>query len=132
LVWNSFNNGDSVSCAVTSVGQCGGLTTRIGGLISVQNVGINGTANVPSGLQLVPNPNNGHFTIAGLVYSTDGAANIFVTNVLGQIVHQQAIVIRSGRVKSEVTVSETLANGYYLLSLQTGNHLFNLPFIIRR
>ncbi len=132
LVWNSFNNGDSVSCAVTSVGQCGGLTTRTGGLISVQNVGINGTANVPSGLQLVPNPNNGHFTIAGLVYSTDGAANIFVTNVLGQIVHQQAIVIRSGRVKSEVTVSETLANGYYLLSLQTGNHLFNLPFIIRR
>ena len=93
----------------------------------------NSTTNVvlAEGIRLSPNPNNGTFTLSG---NTGGVGNaeihITITNMLGQVVHQQELSVTNGTINAEINLNNSLANGMYLLNMNTGTKTSTLHFII--
>ena len=82
-----------------------------------------GISNVKSltNIQIIPNPNNGFFTISGIIgTTTDGLATIEVTNMIGQSVYKKLIAVHDNKIADDVQLSNTTANGMYLLSIRSG------------
>ncbi len=119
------------TCRVTSSGFCGGLTSF--NLVYVNGSPSNSTTNVvlAEGIRLSPNPNNGTFTLSG---NTGGVGNaeihITITNMLGQVVHQQELSVTNGTINAEINLNNSLANGMYLLNMNTGTKTSTLHFTI--
>jgi hypothetical protein len=122
---NSLLNGDIVTCKVTNTDPCANFTLK-SVVISTTTTGIAqyGTVN---GVAIVPNPNTGVFTLVGNVDSK--TAFIRVTNLVGQVVYQQRINTDNGELNAVVTLPN-LANGMYLLNVETENGNKTLHFTI--
>ncbi len=87
--------------------------------MSVQGVGVNNVVTDLNGLRLIPNPNNGTFTINGAVNNSGGQVSVYVTNMLGQLVYKGDMPIVSGILNGRVALSN-LASGTYMVRLTSG------------
>ena len=118
-------------CRVTSSGFCGGLTSF--NLVYINGAPSNSVTPVAlaQSIRLSPNPNTGSFTISGYTGST-GAEDmqLTITNMLGQVVHKQNLTVTNGNVNADVILSNTLANGMYLLNMSTGSHIGTIHFTV--
>jgi len=116
----NISNGDTVTCIVTSGAPCGGNTASSNsvGITVVNNVGVKPLNSVGE-VSLYPNPNSGMFTIKGPIENTDEEVNIVVTDLLGQQVYHSTTVVRNGMLNAEVQLGKSVANGMYLVSVQT-------------
>jgi uncharacterized protein YjdB len=116
----TFNDGDTVTCVVISSGVCGGNTafSNKEGIVVYNNVGIKSLAPKEE-LAVYPNPNNGAFTIKGAIGNTDEEVNIVVTDLLGQEVYRTSAVAQKGLLSAEVQLTKSVANGMYLVSINT-------------
>ncbi len=126
---SNFVNGDSVACAVTSSGGCGGVTGVNSVTIHVNGVGVQQVVSAASDIKLIPNPSKGIFTVKGtLGSSTDEAVTIEVTNLLGQVIYNNKVNVRNGELNERIELSKTLANGMYMLTLrtETENKVFHI------
>ncbi|MES2703249.1 MAG: Ig-like domain-containing protein [Bacteroidota bacterium] len=84
-------------------------------------------------VRIVPNPNNGAFTITGSLGSAvDAKAAIEITNMLGQVVYTTDVTAGNGAIKQIVTLSNTLANGMYLLTVRSGADKKVIHFVIEQ
>jgi subtilisin-like proprotein convertase family protein len=116
---NTFSNGDSLSCRVTGSGACG-YTTFNSVILKVTPVGIGVLS--ASDIVLVPNPNRGLFTVKGsLASQNDEEVFIEVLNMLGQQVYSGKAAVKNGKLNEAIQLSNTLANGMYMLNLRSGN-----------
>jgi hypothetical protein len=122
-----FSDKDSVSCTVKGTGECG-----LGGFNSVKmhviTTGVEEFANT-SKIRVVPNPNNGTFTIEGITGSLDNeVVNIVVTNVLGQVAYTGHTMAQGGTIDYRVNLSNNIADGMYLITVNTasGNKVFHI------
>jgi hypothetical protein len=119
---NNFVNGDIVSCEVTSSGGCTGLTGTNSVTIHVAGVGVQQVTTVSSDIKLIPNPNKGTFTVKGtLGITADEEVTIEVTNMLGQAIYNSKVETRNGEINEKVQLSNSLANGMYVLTLRSEN-----------
>ena len=59
------------------------------------------------------------FTIRGTLAQAQEDVDIVVTDMLGQTVFKKTASSKNGRVNEEVTLSESLASGIYLVSVST-------------
>jgi hypothetical protein len=117
-----FNHYDSVSCVVTSSGVCKGISTFDWVFITVTPTGVQTVGTGASNVMLIPNPNNGNFTVKGSLSSTaDEQVWIEVTNMLGQVVYKNSFIAYNGRIHEQVIMDNTIANGMYILSLSTAS-----------
>jgi hypothetical protein len=118
FTYSMFNDGDSVSCQVTGTGLCGMSAFNS----VIMHVGPSGIANTGVGVSnvtLVPNPNKGNFTVTGTITTaTDEEVVIEVSNMLGQVVYRKGITVKNGMVDEQVQLSNSLANGMYMLNLK--------------
>jgi hypothetical protein len=130
-VSNNFFNKDSVSCIVTSTGICGGTPGAKGVVLNVRNTtGISQTAS-GSDIRVLPNPNKGVFTIKGTLGSAvDEEVSLEILNMVGQVVYKNNIMARNGIINEQVQLSNTLANGMYLLSVRSGSENNVFHFVI--
>jgi uncharacterized protein YjdB len=130
---HQFFNNDVVSCAVTASGPCGGLTTTQSLVIQLYtNVGVSNVSSANNDVKLIPNPNNGTFTVKGtLGMVTDQDVTIEVTNMLGQLLYTNVVKTAGGVIDQQV-VTNSLASGSYLLNVRTesGNEVFH--FVIEK
>jgi len=129
-VGGNLNNGDSVSCVVTSNGPCGGISGNSGEKVHVySNVGV-GTVNVAAGdLTVLPNPSKGTFTVKGTTgNTTDEDITLEVTDLVGQVVYRSPATAKGGRIDTQVQLGSNIANGMYLLNVHTenGNRVFHI------
>jgi hypothetical protein len=80
---------------------------------------------------LSPNPNNGTFTLSGYTGAIGTEdMHVTITNMLGQVVHKQNLTITNGNVNANITLTNTLANGMYLLNMSTGTHTGTIHFTV--
>jgi hypothetical protein len=119
------------TCRVTSSGFCGGLTSF--NLVYINGAPSNGVTTVAleQSIRLSPNPNNGTFTLSGYTGAIGTEdMHITITNMLGQVVHKQNLTITNGNVNADITLTNALANGMYLLNMSTGAHTGTIHFTV--
>jgi hypothetical protein len=76
----------------------------------------NGSA---SPISIMPNPNNGSFTLSGMLYGMDGAAHITISNVTGRVIAREEAVIRNEAINKQISLGESAPPGIYILSVAT-------------
>lgn len=82
---------------------------------------------------LIPNPNEGEFILRGsLKNAGDIDVIIEVIDVLGQVVYTCKAAIQDGKVNEKVKLSNTLANGMYLLNLYSSSEHYTFQFVVER
>ena len=130
FVTNTLTNLNVVTCVVTTTGACSGLTgTSSGYIIHVTNVGVQQVASSNSNVQLVPNPNKGTFILKGTLATTvDEEVTIEITDMLGQVIYSSKPTAHHGELNEKIQLSNTVANGMYLLNLRsaTDNVVFHM------
>jgi hypothetical protein len=81
--------------------------------------GIDGSAITVSDLHVIPNPNKGVFVIKGtLGITTDDEVSIEITDMLGQSVYKNKVLVTGGNMDQKIQLSN-VANGMYLLSIHS-------------
>ncbi len=121
-ITDSLRNGQVVSCLETSSFVCSSPGSIMSGGISVSvTSGVQSVAANTSKFTLLPNPNNGDFTINGSQVGADENVNIVVTDLLGQTVYTKAVSAKGGNVNEHISLGRTLARGTYLVSVTSGN-----------
>jgi uncharacterized protein YjdB len=138
-VWSSSNTG------VATVDNSGLVTAVAAGMASITHTGINDQGHavttitpvvvsaVPASVSLLPNPNKGTFTVKGTLGSVnDEAVTLEVTDVLGQVIYKTKVTAQGGRINETVTLANTLANGMYILNVQSGTENKTFHFVIEQ
>ena len=86
-----------------------------------------------SDIHVLPNPNNGTFTIKGKLSAMAGAeVNLKITDMLGQEIYRQVITTQDGFINEQIKLGSTLANGMYILNLKSGSENSLLHFVIEK
>ena len=134
LVRDDFNDHDSVTCIVIGDGVCGGVAVSGSKSILVRTTtGINHVTGVASDIRVVPNPNKGMFSIKGsLGTSNDQEVSLEISNMLGQVVYSNHVTAHNGMINEQVKLSNTLANGMYLLNVRSGSDISVFHFVIEQ
>lgn len=122
FITNSLTNGQVVSCEVTIKDPCySPVVSHSKGIKVKVSTGVKNIGTADNNFTLVPNPNNGTFTISGtLTGKVDDIVTIVVTNMIGQVVYNQSAQSRNGSINEHITLSSALANGTYLVNLTSG------------
>lgn len=132
-VSSSFNDADSVTCLVTATSTCGTTITPKSIVLRIHNVSVQPVNFAGSDLKLIPNPNNGTFTIKGsLGTSVDEVVALEITNMLGQVIYKQDAATQNGDLNVQVALNNSLANGMYLLNVSSGNEHKVFHFVIEK
>ena len=129
FITNQLLNMDSVRCIATTTGSCGGLTGTAAAQVSVSNVGVKVVSAGSDDIMLVPNPNQGTFTIKGTLGNTAAQeVTLEITDMLGQAIYTGKVAVHNGAVNEKIQLGENIANGMYLLNLRTdeGNKVFHM------
>ena len=88
---------------------------------------------LPFEVRLVPNPNNGTFTVSGNIGTDkDEAVLLEVTNMTGQVVYSNTVMATAGMMYEHVIPGANLANGMYLLSVKSAGGSKTLHFVIEK
>jgi len=97
---------------------------------NVTNVTVTALATV---LNILPNPNKGTFTIKGKVGSiADEPVTLEVTDLLGQVIYRNKVTAYGGRLDETIVLSNMLANGMYILNVQSGTENKTFHFVIEQ
>jgi hypothetical protein len=127
---NIFTDLQVVKCIVTSGGGCGGTPGTSNSIIMhVSTVGVHQVKSNNIDVQLVPNPNKGLFTLKGdLGTAQDQEVTVDITNMLGQVIYTGKVIAHNGIINDQVKLANTLANGMYIVNLNTasGNKVFHM------
>ncbi len=131
FVSNSFADNDSVTCEALSSGTCGDYTVSKTIAIKVGSLGVK--AVVVSNISILPNPSNGAFTIKGNLESAENEeVTLEITDVLGQVIRKQKITTQGGVINEKVSLTDTLANGIYILNLRTASENKTFHIVIEK
>jgi hypothetical protein len=111
---NTFVDGDSVSCVVTSSGMCA-LSSFNSLIIRVRATGLFDLASGDR-IGILPNPNSGSFEIKGTVNSAVETLTLQMVNMFGQVVYSAPAKITNGILNEYIQLKD-VASGSYILSL---------------
>ena len=81
---------------------------------------------------LIPNPNKGQFTIKGTLGIMDEQVSVEITDMFGQVVYKNSIMAHSGNINEPIMLNNTLANGMYILNLNSGNYHKVFHFVVEQ
>jgi len=116
-----------VSAGVTTLSYtigtgCSAIRTITVSALGATNPGGDGEGTI----NVSPNPNKGSFSISGTLGTPLFMAQeqqqqiiIEVTDLLGQIVFTDKIISQNGNINTQVSLSNALSNGMYLLNLRS-------------
>ena len=117
---------------MTSNGACTPMTgTKT--IVMKITTGVGSVSNTQSDIRLLPNPNNGDFIIRGTTSVADGKElTVDVTDMLGQVVYTGKVKAHNGNVNDRIQLNSTLANGMYMLNLQSGTDRKVFHFVLEQ
>ncbi len=114
---NTFTTHDSVTCQVSN-NPCS-ITTFGWAFIIVSSVGVSSIDLAGGDLTVIPNPNQGDFTIGGSLSTGNNEVTIEVTDIIGRICYSDKVTIKDGELKKNIHLDDNLSPGLYLLHLTT-------------
>ena len=130
---STFNNYDSVTCVVTTSGFCDGISTFDWVFVTVYPLGVQQLTMGNSDIALIPNPNQGAFTLRGTLGTTiDEEVTIEITDMLGQSIYRSKVMVTGGKMNEQIRLSSSLANGMYLLNLTSGSGNKAFHFVVEQ
>lgn len=114
----------------TVSGACGNATAAHGVTVlpaSECNTGVNAVTG-QGDIRVLPNPNNGSFSVKGAVGTADEQVSMEVTDMLGQTVYKTQVKAANGIIDEQIRLSNSLANGVYMLNIraQSGSKIFHV------
>jgi len=113
----SFADNDVVACQVT--GLCGEVPVNNTITIKI-NQHIRQITPTGSDIRILPNPNNGSFTIKGAVGVTgDEEVSINITDMVGRVIYTDHFTAHNGNIDEKMQLNSTLANGTYILDVHS-------------
>ena len=117
---------DDADCAGYS---CGGDGGRHSAPTTAPTV-----APIKGNLACVPNPNGGSFTLRGAlsVKTTSNEASIEVVDMLGKVVYNDVAIIENGGINKVITLGDNIANGVYLIKINSGSTIKVLRVSVQR
>ena len=120
-ITDTLTQGEIVNCEETSSFVCSDPRTILSGGISVQVIpaGISEVGGLNT-FTLMPNPNEGSFTIQGVLKSQSDNVNIAVTNMLGQTIFKKTAVAKNGKIYELVILEKSIPSGMYLVTVTSG------------
>ncbi len=130
-IWsaNNLNDNDTIHVELISSYNCPQPANAASNSIVVQiATGINEVAGFYN-LTLAPNPNNGQFTLRGMV-KQNGTATISVMNMIGQRIYHQQVDINQQQLQHEVDLNH-VASGLYLLRLEMNGAVTHIKFEVK-
>jgi len=128
----NFANGDSVTCQVTKHTACGNLVSFNTITMTVSNVGVVSVGSSDIDVRIMPNPNNGEFTIKGSIGSeADQEVSVEITDMLSQVIVRSKAAVRNGAINEHITMNRTIANGMYMLNIQTATSHKTFQVVVR-
>jgi trimeric autotransporter adhesin len=129
---NGESSGDFVP--VNNIGPGIGYTTHASSrnlrrtILSAANNSANTT---PIDVRVIPNPNNGTFTIRGLIVSTNNeAVDVEVRSIPGQLIYKGKLLPKNGVVDQLVQLNNYLPNGMYTLSIRSSTESKVVHFVM--
>lgn len=129
----TFLDMDEVTCQVTSGGTCAGIVGSRTVVITVNSLSVADVADLQMDVRLFPNPNRGSFAIKGTISNTvSNELSLDVTDVLGQIVYSAKVTAKNGTIDEKVQISNTLANGMYILNLRSETSSKAFHFVLQQ
>jgi len=128
---NVFYDKDSITILVTSTSMCGTIITPKSVILTLVDDAVNPVSFAGS-LKLIPNPNNGTFTVKGSIGVADGAVSLEVMTVLGQVIYTKDATINAGEIDEQLMIGGNLANGMYLLNVRSGAAQKVFHFVVRQ
>jgi len=88
---------------------------------------------LPMDLHLFPNPTNGAFTVKGTLGIPDDEEVFFeITDVLGQVIYKNKTTALKGKVNETISLNSSLANGIYMLDVQSRNEKTVFHFVMEK
>lgn len=127
---NTLNNGDIVSCIVTSGGICSGISNYSSVVVTVLDPSGTSTLSHTS-IQLHPNPNSGSFEITGLPQTwISEEISLTLTNMLGQKAYEQRMT--PGENTIHINVDQALPGGVYIITFGTKQEKTSMRFLLKR
>ena len=88
---------------------------------------------VASDIRMLPNPNNGTFTLTGKLSAiANEEITVQITTMPGREVYKQVINAQGGLINEQIKLNGSLANGMYLLNVKTGKENNVLHFVIEK
>ena len=121
FITSSLTTGQAVTCKYTSSDLCTMPRTITSNAISVVIRVSTDMVGRSGNVTLVPNPNNGTFTIKGQLSGNNETASLVVTDMLGQVVYNNTLPVNNGQIDEQVTLSKSVAAGMYLVKLTSGD-----------
>ena len=134
-ITDSLHNGDRVSCVLVSNAPCAipPFDTSNVMTATITNVGVTKVTRASGVVSLQPNPNNGSFLIKSDMLNPDiSAAEITITNMLGEKVYHAAAPVTNGKLNAKILLASDLANGMYLLNIRYDGGSEVLHFVIEK
>ena len=129
---STFNNNDSVTCQVINNNGCD-LAGFNSVKIHVFPVGIKAVTFGSGDVRLVPNPNKGDFAIKGTISTlSDEEITMEVTDMIGQVIYTNKVIVHNGIIDTHIQLSNTLANGMYMMNLRSGSDSKVFHFVIEQ
>ncbi|GAA4460002.1 hypothetical protein GCM10023093_01920 [Nemorincola caseinilytica] len=127
---SALQNGDVVTCLVSSSGICNGITNYNAVVMTVVTPGNVAQTTASSTIRLMPNPNNGAFTISGIpTEMAEEEMTISITNMLGQRVYENTL--NTGNQQVTIEMNNALPNGMYIVNLRTSTQHHSINFVMK-
>ncbi len=133
FVTSNLKDGDSVTCMVTGTGECSEVSINSVVMKITPATGVTTTVLGEGDIRLMPNPNNGVFTLKGeLGSSVSQAVAVEITDMLGQVVYRGNANAANGIIDTRIELGSNLANGMYMLNMSAGNERKVLHFVVKQ
>jgi hypothetical protein len=126
---------DTILCTVAGNPPCAPTTPATGisnVIVIVSRLGVNAISNTNK-LSLFPNPNNGTLVLSGSVNATaNNKISIEVDDMLGRMIYSGTAMPVNGILHEQITLGNNVADGSYLLHVnsESGNEVFH--FVIAK
>ena len=127
--------GQAVTCKLVSSDGCATPNPAVSNAITVVlgTAGIQEQQHTAPDFTLIPNPNNGTFTISGSVDAfNDGKITIRVSDMIGQVVYTTVAQPVNGTLNEHITLNKTLANGMYIVNIITTEGSFVMHTVLSK
>lgn len=125
---------DTFYCIMHSNGYCAVPDFDTSNIIyiSTGKLAVEDLATQSASFTIYPNPNNGHFTLKGIIHDGNaGSVSVDVKNILGQSVYRSTINHTGKAIEQSIDMGNDLPPGmYYLMTVDShGNRV--IPFVVR-
>lgn len=119
----------SYSCIVTSAEGCARQTSALA--VTACREAEPETAD--AALTVYPNPTGGQCTIdLNLVNAFSGNADVFVVNMMGQVVYNDILQVNNGLIQQQIALPEIISGGMYLIKVMVNGSAYTAQLSIIR